>query len=154
MGIVPYVYLAVSIGLVVLFARTRSFRFLLVTQLLDILLATTAGGQMFVGGFLPSGGVGLWGVLAPLGALVFLEVRHAIRWFGAFVLVFLLTGFAGEVLFRDADLPIWFTSTMLALNVIGAGSVAFTLLASFASQRDTPRWRHSGSSRRSPNCSS
>jgi len=134
-GIVPYIYLAVSIGSLVLFARTRSFRLLLVTQLLDILLTTTAG-QMLVGGFLPSGGVGLWGILAPLGALVFLEVRRAIRWFGAFVLVFLLTGVAGEVLFRDANLPIWFTSTMLALNIIGAGSVAFTLLASFASKRD------------------
>jgi guanylate cyclase len=134
-GIVPFVYLAVSIGSLVLFARTRSFRLLLVTQLLDILLTTTAG-QMLVGGFLPSGGVGLWGILAPLGALVFLEVRRAIRWFGAFVLVFLLTGVAGEVLFRDADLPTWFTSTMLALNVIGAGSVAFTLLASFAKQRN------------------
>jgi guanylate cyclase len=134
-GIVPYIYLAVSIGSLVLFARNRSFRFLLVTQLLDILLTTTAG-QMLVGGFLPSGGVALWGILAPLGALVFLEVRHAIRWFGAFVLVFLLTGIAGEILIRDADLPISFTSTMLALNVIGAGFVAFTLLASFANQRN------------------
>ena len=134
-GIVPFIYLAVSIGSLVLFARTRNFRLLLVTQLLDILLTTTAG-QMLVGGFLPSGGVGLWGILAPLGALVFLEVRRAIRWFGAFVLVFLITGLAGEVFFRDADLPIWFTSTMLALNVIGAGSVAFTLLASFADQRN------------------
>jgi adenylate cyclase len=134
-GIVPYIYFTVSIGSLVLFARTRNFRLLLVTQLVDILLTTTAG-QMLVGGFLPSGGVGLWGILAPLGALVFLEVRRAIRWFGAFVLVFLLTGVAGEVLFHDADLPIWFTSTMLALNIIGAGSVAFTLLASFADQRN------------------
>ena len=91
---------------------------------------------MLAGGFLPSGGVGLWGILAPLGALVFLEVRRAIRWFGVFVLVFLATGIAGEVFFRDADLPIGFTSTMLALNVIGAGAVAFTLLASFANQRN------------------
>jgi adenylate cyclase len=135
-GILPFIYFAVSIGSLVLFARTRNFRLLLVTQLLDILLTTTAG-QMLVGGFLPSGGVGLWGILAPLGALVFLEVRRAIRWFVAFVLVFVLTGVAGEVLFRDADLPVWFTTTMLALNVIGAGSVAFTLLASFAHQRDT-----------------
>jgi hypothetical protein len=134
-GIVPFIYLAVSIGSLVLFARTRNFRLLLVTQLLDILLTTTAG-QMLVGGFLPSGGVGLWGILAPLGALVFLEVRRAIRWFGAFVLVFVLTGVAGEVFFHDADLPIAFTSTMLALNVIGAGAVAFTLLASFANQRN------------------
>jgi adenylate cyclase len=134
-GIVPFVYFAVSVGSLVVFARTRSFRLLLVAQLLDILLTTTAG-QMLVGGFLPSAGVGLWGILAPLGALVFLEVPQAVRWFGAFLLVFLLTGILGEVLFSDADLPVWFTTTMLALNVIGAGSVAFTLLASFANQRN------------------
>ncbi len=134
-GIVPYIYFAISIGSLVLFARTRNFRLLLVIQLLDILLTTTAG-QMLVGGFLPSGGVGLWGVLAPLGALVFLDVRQAIRWFVAFVFVFLLLGIAGEVLFPDADLPIWFTSTMLALNVIGTGSIVFTLLATFANQRN------------------
>ena len=135
-GIAPLVYFAISVASLVVFARTKSFRFLLVVQLLDILVAPTAGGQMLIGGFLPSGGVGLWGILAPLGALVFLEVRQAIRWFGAFLLVFVLTGILGEVLFADADLPVWFTSTMLALNVIGAGSVAFTLLASFANQRN------------------
>jgi adenylate cyclase len=134
-GIVPYIYLAVSLGSLVLFARTRSLRHFLVIQLLDILLTTTVG-QMLAGGFLASGGVGLWGILAPLGALVFVEVRSAIGWFVAFVLVFLLTGLAGEVLFREADVPTWFTSAMLALNVIGAGSVAFTLLASFADQRN------------------
>src|ERR671918_544747 len=135
-GIAPLVYFAISVASLVVFARTKSFRFLLVVQLLDILVAPTAGGQMLIGGFLPSGGVGLWGILAPLGALVFVEVRQAIRWFGAFLLVFVLTGILGEVLFADANLPVWFTTTMLALNVIGAGSVAFTLLASFANQRN------------------
>jgi adenylate cyclase len=91
---------------------------------------------MMVGGFLPSGAVALWGILAPLGALVFLEVREAIRWFVAFVVVFVVTGIAGEVLFTYADLPSWFIGTMLALNVIGAGGVAFTLLASFAGERN------------------
>jgi adenylate cyclase len=134
-GIIAFVYFAVSLGSLVVFARTGSFRLFLVIQLLDILLTTTSG-QMFVGGFLPSGGVGLWGILAPLGALVFLEVRRAIQWFGAFVVVFLLTGIAGEVFFRDAGFPSWFSTTMLALNVIGAGAVAFTLLASFAKQRN------------------
>lgn len=134
-GVVPFVYFAVSLGSLVIFARTRSFHFLLVTQLLDILFTTTVG-QMLIGGFLPSGGVGLWGILAPLGALVFLEVRQAVRWFGAFLFVFLLTGLAGEVLFWDADLPVWFTSTMLALNIVGTGAVAFTLLALFADQRN------------------
>jgi adenylate cyclase len=134
-GIIAFVYFAVSLGSLVVFARTGSFGLLLVTQLLDILLTTTSG-QMFVGGFLPSGGVALWGILAPLGALVFLEVQRAIRWFIVFVLVFLLTGIAGEVFVPDADFPTWFSTTMLALNIIGAGAVAFTLLASFAKQRN------------------
>src|SRR5256714_6123324 len=134
-GIVPYIYFAVSVGSLVVFARTGSFRFLLIVQLVDVLLTTTVG-QMLIGGFLASGGVGLWGILAPLGALVFLEVRQAVRWFAAFVLVFLMLGILGEVLFPDADLPVPFTTTMLALNIIGAGSLAFMLLASFANQRN------------------
>ena len=133
-GITAFMYFAVSLGSLVVFARTGNFRLLLFTQCLDILLAPTAG-QMFVGGFLPSGGVALWGILAPLGALVFLEVRRAIRWFVAFVLVFLLTGVAGEPFFPDAGFPAWFPSTMLALNIVGAGAISFTLLASFAKQR-------------------
>ena len=134
-GLVPFVYFAVSLGSLLVFARTRRFHPFLITQLLDILLTTTVG-QMLVGGFLPSGGVGLWGILAPLGALVFLEVRQAVAWFVAFVVVFLLTGIAGEVFFSDADLPVWFISTMLALNVVGTASIAFTILASFAHQRN------------------
>jgi adenylate cyclase len=134
-GVVPFVYFAVSVGSLALFARTRNFRLLLNIQLLDVLLTTTAG-QMIVGGFLPSGAVALWGIVAPLGALVFLEVREAVRWFVAFAVVFVATGILGELLFTDADLPVWFTTTMLALNVIGVGAVAFTLLASFASERN------------------
>ena len=63
-------------------------------------------------------------------------MRQAVRWFVAFLFVFLLTGILGEVLFADADLPLWFTSTMLALNIVGAASIAFMLLATFAHQRN------------------
>ena len=135
-GIAPLVYCAISVASLEVFARTKNFQFLLAVQLLAILVMPTAGGQMLVGGFLPSGGVGLWGILAPLGALVFLEVRQAVRWFVAFLFVFLLTGILGEVLFADADLPLWFTSTMLALNIVGVASIAFMLLATFAHQRN------------------
>ena len=92
--------------------------------------------MMLSGGFLPSGGVALWGFLAPLGALVFLEVRQAIGWFIAFVVAFVILGIVGELFFPDVDVPNWFTTTMLALNVIGTGAVAFTVLASFAHQRN------------------
>ncbi|HET6714770.1 MAG TPA: adenylate/guanylate cyclase domain-containing protein [Actinomycetota bacterium] len=134
-GVLPFVYFAISLGSLVVFSRTRTFGPFLTTQLLDVLLMTTLG-QMVSGGFLPSGGVGLWGMLAPLGALVFLEVRRALWWFMGFVAAFVLLGVAGEVFFTDIDVPTWFTTTMLALNVVGTGAVAFTVLASFASQRN------------------
>ena len=134
-GVIPFVYFAVSVGSLVLFARNGNFRVLLDTQLLDVMLTTTIG-QMLIGGFLPSGGVALWGGLAPLGALVFVEVREAIRWFVTFVLLFVITGVLGEAFFPDADLPTWFTTTMLALNIVGTSAIAFTVLASFAKERN------------------
>ncbi|HYG71926.1 MAG TPA: adenylate/guanylate cyclase domain-containing protein [Actinomycetota bacterium] len=134
-GILPFLYVTASVGSLVVFSRTHRFEVLLDVQLLDILVMPTLG-QMFTGGFLPSGVVGVWAILAPLGALAFLEVSRAIAWFVAFVVVFLVTGILGEVLFADADLPRWFTSMMLALNVVVAGGVAFTLLATFAKQRN------------------
>jgi guanylate cyclase len=89
-----------------------------------------------LGGFLDSGGVGLWGILAPLGALVFSDVRTAARWYVAYVVVFLGSGLAGELLGGVSPaVPEWFTSTMLALNVTVGGTIVFTLLAVFAAQR-------------------
>jgi guanylate cyclase len=134
-GIIPFVYFAVSLGSLLIFARTKRFSPFLTTQLVDILLTTTVG-QMFAGGFLPAGGVGLWGILAPLGALVFLEVRQAVRWFIAFLCAFVFLGIAGELFFPPAPVPHWFTATMLALNVVGTAAIAFTVLASFANQRN------------------
>ena len=89
-----------------------------------------------LGGFLDSGGVGLWGILAPLGALVFSDVRSATRWYVAFLVVFLGSGIAGEIVGPIwSPLPSWFTSTMLALNIAVGGAIVFTLLTVFASQR-------------------
>ena len=61
-----------------------------------MLLAPTIS-MAFVGGFLGSGAVGLWGILAPLGALVFNGARSGVRWFVAFVAVFLVSGLVGEL---------------------------------------------------------
>jgi guanylate cyclase len=134
-GVVPLVYFAVLLGAIVAFSRTRDFpRFLLVGQL-AILFAPTLS-MIPLGGFLDAGGVGLWGILAPLGALVFSEVRSAARWYVAYLVVFLGSGLAGEIIGPVWEpLPVWFTSTMLALNIAVGGTIVFTLLAVFAAER-------------------
>ena len=133
-GYVAYLYFVVLLGAILVFARTHDFVFLLRVALLDILLAPTMS-MIPVGGFLASGGVGLWGILAPLGALVFSDARTGVRWFVAFIAVFLGSGIAGELLGSRDPLPAWFVSTMLALNIVVGGTIVFTLLALFAKQR-------------------
>jgi adenylate cyclase len=133
-GWVPLVYFATLLASIVVFSRTRDFgQFLRVGQV-AILLAPTLS-MIPLGGFLNAGGVGLWGILAPLGALVFSDVRSAARWYVAWLVVFLGSGIAGELIGRESGVPEWFTSTMLALNVTVGGTIVFTLLALFAHQR-------------------
>jgi adenylate cyclase len=133
-GVAAYAYLVISVASIGLFARTRNFELLLRIQLLDITLAPTLS-MWPTAGFLSSGAVGLWGILGPLGALVFSSVRSSVRWFILFAVAFLAAGIAGELTGGLSALPRWFSTTMLALNVVVGGAVVFTLLAVFAQQR-------------------
>lgn len=134
-GWVPLAYFSVLLGSIVLFARTRDFPTFLRVGQVAILLAPTLS-MIPLGGFLDAGGVGLWGILAPLGALVFNDVRNAVRWYAAYLVVFLGSGLAGELYGGVSPaVPRWFTTTMLGLNVAVGGTIVFTLLAVFARQR-------------------
>ena len=132
-GYVPYAYAAISVAAVAIYARTHDAEFLLRVELLDILFAPTLS-QIPLGGFLASGGVGLWGILAPLGALVFRGVSSGGRWFAAFLAVFLISGVTGELVSRSS-LPSWFNSGMIAANTVAGATIVFILLALFAKQR-------------------
>jgi adenylate cyclase len=133
-GLLAFVYFAISIGAIAVFIRTHDFALLLRIELLDILLAPNLS-MIPLGGFITSTGVGVWGILAPMGALVFGGVRAGILWYIAFLAVFLGSGLAGELLGNVSPLPAWFTTTMLALNIAVGGTMVFTLLALFAKQR-------------------
>jgi adenylate cyclase len=139
-GVVAFGYAVVSIVSIALFARTRKFEILLWIQLLNITLAPTLS-MWPTGGFLSSGAVGIWGILGPLGALVFATVRSGVRWFVLFSLAFLAAGILGEVTGGLSPLPRWFSTTMLALNVVVGGAVVFALLAIFAQQRQDAQER-------------
>jgi guanylate cyclase len=134
-GWVPLGYFAILLAAIVVFSQTRDFgKFLFVGQVAILLAPTISMAPL--GGFLDSGGVGLWGILAPLGALVFSDVRAAARWYVAYLIVFSGSGVVGELLGGVAPaVPEWFTSTMLGLNVAVGGTIVFTLLAVFARQR-------------------
>ena len=128
-------YAFISVASIAVFARTRDFGLLLNIQLLDIALAPTLS-MIPIGGLLPTGGVGFWGILAPLGALVFRGVGAGIRWFILWLVSFLGSGMLAVLLGGQSPLPGWFSSLMLALNISVGGAIVFTLLALFAKQRE------------------
>ena len=134
-GYVPLAYALILLCAIVAFARTRNFALLLRVNLVDILLAPTLS-MIPLGGFLPSAAVGLWGILAPVGALVFSGPRAGLRWYIAYLAVFITSGIAGHIVGPVSTVPEWFTSTMLGLNVAVAGSIVFTLISTFLAQRD------------------
>ena len=135
-GLIAWLYFLVSAGAIAIFSRTRDTEWLLRVEMLALLLAPTIS-MAFVGGFLASGAVGLWGLLAPLGALVFDGARAGVRWFLAFVSVFLVSGLVGELVsVGRSTLPTWFSATMIALNVTVGGAVVFMLLVLFVRQRE------------------
>jgi len=135
-GLIAWLYFAISVAAIVVFSRTRDTETFLRIELVDILLAPTIS-MAFVGGFVASGAVGLWGILAPLGALVFDGARAGVRWFIAFVAVFLVSGIVGEIAGEGYEpLPHWFETMMIALNVTVAGAVVFGLLAEFVRERE------------------
>src|SRR5436309_4399761 len=110
-GWVPLAYFAILLSGIVVFSRTRDFgKFLRLGQVAILLAPTLSMAPL--GGFLDSGGVGLWGILAPLGALVFGNVRTAARWYVAYLVVFLGSVIVGELPGRVSPaVPVWFTIT-------------------------------------------
>src|SRR4051794_1734924 len=95
-GLIAWLYTCISLVAIAIFSRTRDTEWLLRVELLNILLAPTVS-MAFVGGFVASGAVGIWGILAPLGALVFNGARAGVRWFVAFVTLFVVSGIVGEL---------------------------------------------------------
>ena len=134
-GLIAWLYLLISVGAIAIFSRTRDAEWFLRVELLDILLAPTIS-MAFVGGFLrpaPSACGASWPRSAPSSSMA---RASGVRWFVAFVAVFLVSGIVGELAGGGSPLPPWFASTMIALNVTVAGAVVFGLLAQFVRQRE------------------
>jgi adenylate cyclase len=124
-------YFLVSVASIALFLRIRDDRLFLRLELLDVLLVPTLG-MIPLGGFVGAGAVGLWGLLAPMGALVFEDVPAAVAWGLAFDTAFIGSGIVGMVIGPSSVLPDGFRNVFLALNVIVGGTMMFILLAIFA----------------------
>jgi class 3 adenylate cyclase len=132
---IPFAYQVISVVSLIVFARTKRYRFFRASEL-GLSLVLPFALQLSLGGFIPSSGVVLWSFTAPLGALLFSGRRAAIRWFVAFLALIALSAALDPLLTNDASIPSALVVLFFALNVLGVTGTCYFLLDYFVRERD------------------
>lgn len=132
---IPWGYSVLSMFNLAILSRTRRFvpfRFvqILITLLLPFLL------MLLLGGYVNGSSVIVWSLLAPLGALLCCERRHAILWFLAFIAAVVSAGLLTPVLRTANNLSEPVINTFYVLNISGVSLVAFLVLLYFVKQKE------------------
>jgi class 3 adenylate cyclase len=126
---------ATLIGLVA-FSRSKDLGPIRITQLalmtfLPFLL------QWVVGGYVNSSAVSLWSLVAALGAVFFLGGAGAVPWFGAFLLLTIVSAVLEPIVAADARvIPFEVRTAFFALNVVGVSVTAYAILQYYVRQRE------------------
>jgi adenylate cyclase len=131
---IPFAYVVVSLMGLATFLITGWFALLRWIEL-ALILALPFALQLSLGGFVPSSGVVLWSLLAPIGALVFGAPRAAL-WLLAFLALVATAGILEGSLRGTNALPDWLRTAFFVLNIAAISTLAVTLLAVFNRQRD------------------
>ncbi len=135
-AVVPFAYTALSLLNIALLYRTKRDRFFLLSQLVLILMLPFLL-QWSAGGFVSSGGVMLWAILAPVGALMFHGVRQSIGWFVAYLALVAVSALIDVPLnSAAAELPPEAIAGFFAANVIMVSSILFLVLRHFVAETE------------------
>lgn len=128
----PIVFQLLLAGNLVIYLRTGNFNIFRYTQLALFLFAPFVL-QWSIGNFITASGASLWGLLAPIGALLFIGPRESIAWFFAYIFLTALSGFfdyflADSIAFSAPSISIHTSVFFFALNFAAISSIVYLLL--------------------------
>ncbi|MEZ5614764.1 MAG: adenylate/guanylate cyclase domain-containing protein [Rhodocyclaceae bacterium] len=94
--------------------------------------------QWSIGNFISASGITIWGLLAPVGAILFMGTREAFAWFIAYLFLLAMSGFfdfhlASTEISTKQPIPIQTAVVFFALNFAAVSTIVFLLLR-FATQ--------------------
>jgi len=134
-GIIPLGYSVLTAINLVIFSRTKRYRLFRTTQLLLLLILPFAL-QFVLGGFVGGSAVTLWGLMAPLGALVMQGRREAVAWMIAFSVLLVASLVLQPSMEIENDLREGVVPLFFLLNIFAVSLTAFLVLNYFVGQRD------------------
>jgi guanylate cyclase len=139
-GAIPLGYVAVSLAVLAVYARTGSLDLFRRSQLL-LMLVLPMALQTVLGGFRLGSAVSIWSVVSPFGALVFSGISSASRWLAAYLVLLVASALYGTTLRSTNNLPAWLVDGFFLLNIGALSIITFVLLAAFVTQLRRERER-------------
>jgi adenylate cyclase len=137
-------YQLISVGTLVLYLVTRNFDWFRVLQL-ALYLFFPFVLQWTVGDFITASGFVLWGLLAPVGAILLYSPRDSIPWFVAYIVLIAAAAGADFFLFSQgagpSGVPAKTIVVFFALNFIAISSIVYFLLRYAAVEREKSQAR-------------
>jgi guanylate cyclase len=128
-------YTAITFLCVLNYYRTRRYQILLYSQLIMGLILPFLQ-SLTLGGFLNSGAVILWSLTSPLGALLLIGPKAAIRWWLAFLLLVFLNALLEPFLPTSNNLPPFLIRALFLGNITVVSSLAMLMLIYFVNQKN------------------
>jgi adenylate cyclase len=87
----PFVFQLLLVSNLIYFLKSGNFNFFRYSQL-ALFLFMPFVVQWSIGNFITASGISLWGLLAPIGAVLFFGVRESAAWFFAYIFLTALSG--------------------------------------------------------------
>lgn len=128
----PFVFQLLLVANLIYFLQSANFDWFRITQLSLFLFAPFVV-QWSIGNFITASGTSLWGLLAPIGAVLFCGPRESIAWFIAYIFLTALSGFfdyylAGASLGNTHKVSTETSVVFFALNFAAISSIVYLLL--------------------------
>ncbi len=134
-GAIPMSYAIISAASLVYYLRTQRTGFLQNSQLVLVLVLPYLL-MWSLGGFAAGSMVMLWAIFTPVSALIFMEKRAAAAWFGAYLVLLLISGLIDDaVAAAVTPLPEAARAVFYLLN-LGCVSAGLYLLVSSSIQEE------------------
>jgi class 3 adenylate cyclase len=128
----PFAFQILLAGNLAYYIKSGNFNFFRLAQL-GLFLFFPFVVQWSIGNFITASGTILWGLLAPVGAILVIGVRESLAWFVAYVVLVALSGFfdfylADAHALQPSPIPLQTSMVFFALNFIAVSAIVFLLL--------------------------
>ncbi|MBP8213932.1 MAG: adenylate/guanylate cyclase domain-containing protein [Propionivibrio sp.] len=129
---IPFLFQILLVGNLVVYMKTLNFDAFRLIQL-SLFLFVPFVAQWSMGNFITASGIGLWALLAPIGAVLFIGAHEALAWFFAYLFFTALSGFfdyylADSLTPAQIKIPIQTSVFFFALNFAAISTIVFLLL--------------------------